>query len=35
MSNFSEFSHMLDGTDVGFVTGILSTAIILLITELW
>lgn len=35
MENFTEFSHMLDGTDIGFVSGIISTAIILLLTEIW
>lgn len=35
MSNFSEFSYMLDGTDIGFVSGIIGTAIVLLFTEIW
>tara|TARA_B100000902_G_scaffold385383_1_gene426695 strand:+ start:559 stop:666 length:108 start_codon:yes stop_codon:yes gene_type:complete len=35
MENFTEFSHMLDGTDIGFVSGIIGTAIVLLLTEIW
>ena len=34
MSNFTEFSHMLDGTDLGFVIGMIGSAIVLLVTEL-
>lgn len=34
MSNFTEFSYMLDGTDLGFIVGMLGSAVILLVTEL-
>jgi hypothetical protein len=34
MSNFTEFSYMLDGTDLGFVIGMIGSAIVLLATEL-
>jgi len=34
MENFTEFSHMLDGTDTGFIIGILGSAVILLVTDI-